>query len=102
MLQLQVDNMITLDPAEIPGFLLRRIECDLTLLNPQNVQAERLGYWTGNLDREIRLFRYKDGRIILPRGYGPELVKLLQKHDSPFDLDDRRLVLPAVEFNSRI
>ena len=94
MLKLKVYSMIEINPEEIPGFLVQEIKQDLTLPNPQYVNAERLGFWTGGLDREIFLYRHKEGRLILPRGYGPELVKLLKKHSIPYQMDDRRVTLP--------
>ena len=81
---------------------MQKIKQDLTLDNPQYVNAKRLGFWTGGLDREIFLYRHKEGRLILPRGYGPELVKLLKMHNISYQMDDWRLTVPPVEFNSRI
>ncbi len=102
MLTIKVNNVITLNPDKLPGLLVQRIKQDLTLDNPQYVNAKRLGFWTGGLDREIFLYRHKEGRLILPRGYGPELVKLLKKHSIPYQMDDRRVTLPEVNFNSGI
>ena len=102
MLKLKANSMIEFSPEEMPGFLVQKIKQDLTLDNPQYVNAKRLGFWTGGLDREIFLYRHKEGRLILPRGYGSELVKLLKKHGIAYQMDDQRLTLPPVEFNSRI
>lgn len=102
MLQLQVDNMIKSDPAALPGFLMQKIEHDLTLDNPAYINAERLGFYTGNLDRHITLYRYQDDKLILPRGYGPDLLKLVQNHKIAWTMNDQRLILPPVDFNSRI
>lgn len=102
MLKLKANSMIEFSPEEMPGFLVQKIKQDLTLDNPQYVNAKRLGFWTGGLDREIFLYRHKEGRLILPRGYGPELVKLLKMHNISYQMDDWRLTFPPVEFNSRI
>lgn len=102
VLQLKVNSMIEFNPEELPGFLVQKIKKDLTLPNPQYVNAKRLGFWTGGLDREIFLYRHKEGRLILPRGYGPELVTLFKKHGIAYQMDDQRLLLPEVSFNSRI
>ena len=102
MLKLKVNSKIELNPEKLPGFLVQKIKKDLILPNPQYVNAERLGFWTGGMDREILLYRHEEGKLVLPRGYGPELLKLLQQHDVSYQLDNRRLTLPPVEFNSRI
>ncbi len=102
MLTIKVNSNIELDPAELPGFLMQKIKEDMTLPNPAFVNAERLGFWTGGMDREIMLYRYSGDNLILPRGYGPELVKLPRERGIPFKLEDRRLTLPPVNFNSRI
>lgn len=94
--------MIELNPAKLPGFLVQKIKQDLTLQNPDFVNAKRLGFWTGGMDKELYLYRRIKKGLALPRGYGPELVKLFKKHDISYSMDDRRLVLPPVEFNSRI
>lgn len=102
MLQLKINSMIEFNPEELPGFLVQKIKQDLTLLNPQYVQAERLGFWTGGMDKKIILYRRVKEGLALPRGYGPDLLKLLKQHNIPYQMDDQRLLLPEVSFNSRI
>lgn len=102
LLTLKVNSNIELDPAKIPGFLVQKIEQEMTLPNPAYVNAERLGFYMGNLDKHIYLYRYQGDKIILPRGYGPKLVKLLKEQNIPYILDDRRLTLPEVELSSKI
>ena len=43
-------------------------ENELTLDNPAFRQAERMGFWTGNIPRKIRLYTTDSGNLILPFG----------------------------------
>jgi len=102
LITLQVNNVITLDPEAVPGFLIQKIKSDLTLPNPDYQQAVKYGFSTYGKNPEIKLFQVKDSGIALPRGYGPDLVKLLRKHGIKYRMYDQRLTLHPVNFNSRI
>ena len=97
-----IDSKITLPADQLPAGLLRKIKNQLTLPNPSFETALRLGKWTANMPETFELFQAENGQLLLPRGYGQHLIKLLQQHGIQYELQDRRLVLPPVEFNSRI
>lgn len=43
-------------------------ENELTIKNPKFTQAERMGFWTGNIPRYIRLYATDSDNLILPFG----------------------------------
>ena len=102
MFTMKVNNDVEFNPADLPEVLIQKIKKDLTLPNPQYVNAERLGFWTGGMDKEIVLYRHEEGALIIPRGYGPELVRLLKMRNISYQMDDQRVTLPEVNFNSGI
>ena len=101
-MKITIDSIIKLPVDQLPAGLLRKIKNQLTILNPAFETALRLGKWTGNIPETFKLFQVENGQLQLPRGYGQHLVKLLQQHGIKYELQDQRLVLPAVEFTSRI
>ncbi|NCD25686.1 MAG: DEAD/DEAH box helicase [Deltaproteobacteria bacterium] len=71
------------------------IERALTIPNPAFDLALRAGRYTGNLSPRLEFFRVtRAGDLILPRGFGDELVRMFPD----IAWTDQRLVLPGVNF----
>lgn len=102
MITLKISSNIELEPAALPAFLLQKVKQHLTLPNPAFFNAQRLGYYTGNLPQLLYLYEQENGRLTLPRGYGQQLLKLLKQHGTAYQVEDARVTLPPVEFGSRI
>ena len=101
-LPVHVGSQIALPLAGVPPGLLRAVTSELTLDNPEYLRAVKYGRSTWDMQPKIELFQVKGGWLILPRGYGPRLKKLLGAHRIIPRWVDRRLRLPPVEFTSRI
>lgn len=72
----------------------------LTLPNPAYHQAEKLGKWTGNLDRTIKFFtRMPGGGLMIPRGFAEPAYRVCQGHGKDIQIIDNRLELEPVEFD---
>lgn len=103
MLQITVSNQIEMQTiADIPEAIINQIVSDLTLENPEFQQALKYGYNTIGKPRFIELFRREGTNLILPRGYINTLIKHLRNSGAKHEILDNRLVLPEVNFGSRI
>lgn len=101
MVYIEVSNQIKIG-AELPAPLQKKIESDLSLPNPEYQQALKYGYSTHDKPKEITLYRWEGTNMILPRGYVWTLIKLLKDSKVDYQIQDKRLLLPSVQFTSQI
>lgn len=71
----------------------------LSFPNPAYLEAEKAGRYTGNLPREIRCWEETPAGLVVPRGFGRQLVGILKYHQVRFQIDDRRRTLAPVDFS---
>ena len=64
--------------------------------NPEFTRKERLGLWTGDTDREIRLYRRTSNTVIVPRGTFPIVARLCRDQGLPYQVIDET-VAPALD-----
>lgn len=72
---MKISNKLTIFPTdacykEVEKFCKEK----LTITNPKFTQAERMGFWTGNIPRNIRLYTVDSGNLILPFGCYKEFL----------------------------
>jgi superfamily II DNA or RNA helicase len=96
---LRVDNLAHLGPLDrVPTPLAVHIKARLTFANPAFLEADRRGYYTGHIPREIRGYRQEGDVLVIPRGFIRQLVGIIRGAGLQYRLDDRRRVLPPVDF----
>ncbi|OPY13245.1 MAG: excinuclease ABC subunit B [Syntrophus sp. PtaB.Bin001] len=83
---------------DVPSRFTRIIRERLTMPNPVYAEAEKRGRWTGNISRELRFYEDTPEGLIIPRGFARQLLRLATQYEVSWELDDRRRVLPEVEF----
>ncbi len=97
MITVTVTNRLEVRPLDrLPAPVLRQIKARLTFANPAYLEAEKRGFWTGNLEREIKGYRIEDDSLIIPRGFTRQLVGILHQAGIRFQVEDQRLVLASV------
>ena len=64
-----ISNKLTISPSD-ECYPVAKLFCktELTFDNPAFIQAERMGFWTGKIPREIRLYTTDSDNLILPFG----------------------------------
>jgi hypothetical protein len=67
MLTLIIDSQAHLT-GHPPGAVADRIKARFTFANPAYLKAEKRGYWTGNIPKEIRGWGQEADRLSVPRG----------------------------------
>ncbi len=95
---MKINHQITLTGT--PERIQKAIIADLTLPNPAYQSALKQNRSTHGKPKTIELYRFEEGSMIVPRGYGKQLLDHLQ--DIPYQVVEERLLLPPVEFQSKI
>jgi len=75
-----------------------QIRARLTFDNPAFLEAEKRGFYTGNIPREIRGWGQEADRLTVPRGFTAQLVGILRGAAVQYRIEDRRRTLPEVDF----
>ena len=95
-MKITISNKIFLQG--IPTAFERELIDHLTFPNPKWVENERMGRWNGDTPEYLSYYeRPRDG-LLLPRGYTRQLIGLCKRYGVQYDIDDKRRVLPEVDF----
>ena len=66
---MKISNKLVISPTDSCYKRAKEFcENELTIKNPKFTQAERMGFWTGNIPRYIRLYATDSDNLILPFG----------------------------------
>jgi len=89
--------------CEAPELIITCIDCvhfrsAVNSPNPAFLEAEHRDFSTWNIPKEIRGYRLEEERLIAPRGFGRQLVGILQGAGVRFEIEDKRRTLPEVDF----
>jgi superfamily II DNA or RNA helicase len=95
---LRIDNRAHLSLPHLPAGVVGQIQVRLTFPNPAYLEAEKRGFYTGNIPREIKGYRVEGDRLIIPRGFTRQLVGILRGAGVQYRLEDRRRTLAPVDF----
>jgi superfamily II DNA or RNA helicase len=83
-------------PPEIWAILTEKLE----FLNPKWLENERMGRWNRGTPKSLRLYdKIGTAGLWIPRGFMRQLVLLCRRHHIPYEIDDRRLSLPPLNFS---
>ena len=93
-MKILIDTHTNLYPlSRLLGAVADRVKDRLTFANPAYQEAERRGFYTGNIPREIRGWRQEADRLTVPRGFTAQLVGILRGGGVQYRIDDRRRTL---------
>lgn len=83
----------------VPGWFREEIKERLTFQNPKWLENDRMGYWNGNTPEYLRHYREVRTGLMIPRGFGGQLVSLARNRKVPFRIEDRRRALSEINFH---
>jgi hypothetical protein len=67
-----IDSHTNLSPlSRLPGRVADRIKARLPFPNPAHQEAEKSGYWTGDIHQQITGYQLEGDALIVPRGASP-------------------------------
>ncbi|MHB9075691.1 MAG: DEAD/DEAH box helicase [Desulfobaccales bacterium] len=99
MITLKVDNQAHLYPAsDLPGAILNRIRDRLSFTNPKWEENAKRGFSNWQIPEELCYLERRGDRITVPRGFSRQLAAILHQAGVQYEIDDRRRVLPEVDF----
>jgi superfamily II DNA or RNA helicase len=69
------------------------------MANPAYLDNQKMNRYQGNTEKFLHFYEQApDGGLIIPRGFGTQLVKLVRSYGEPIDFSDRRISFPDTEF----
>ena len=99
MVTLKVKNRLQLTSIDqLPDILVKQIKENLTFINPAWIEHKKLGLSNWKTRRTLSFLRQYKDKLIMPRGFLPQLVGILRRAALEYELDDQRRVLPEVNF----
>ena len=91
-----INNKIEL--SYIPKELSKAICKKLTIPNPKWLENNKIGRWNGSTPKHLRFYEKTDSGLIAPRGFTRQLIGMAHKHNVSYRIDDRRRILPQIDF----
>jgi superfamily II DNA or RNA helicase len=89
----------TLRLLEIPAPLYDDLTARMQMPNPKWIENERMKRWNRGTPKILKFYRRTPkGGLVLPRGFARQLMVLARNCDEAVELEDRRRLLPEVEF----
>lgn len=96
-MKIEISNRLTISNA--PEWYEEELEDRLTFQNPKWTENEKHGRWNGKTPEFIECFERSGSGLTLPRGYAAKLIDRTRREGLTFTLEDRRRVLPEVDFD---
>lgn len=81
-------------PREIVSLVRQR----LSFPNPEYLEREKRGLWLAETHKELCFLSRHGDSFSVPRGFSRQLVMILRANGVAYQIEDRRRVLPAVDF----
>lgn len=101
-MRIHISDSIRLELRDVPDELHSVLTSVLTIDNPEYLKAVKYGFSGYNLDRIIKLYKFKEESIVMPRGMAKTILRYAKTHSIPVTLVDKRILLPKVHFESYI
>jgi superfamily II DNA or RNA helicase len=73
----------------------------LTFPNPAYQEAEKRGFYTGNIPQFIRGYEFTGSQIMVPRGFTRQLLIILRRAGISYQVNDQRRTLEEVDLTFR-
>lgn len=94
MIRATIDTSIRIGIDSLSHEQCRQVLAGLCIPNPEYARANKRGRSTRYIDPDLEFHRVRGNELIIPRGFGPELARLL---GSGVEWSDNRRVLPEIE-----
>jgi superfamily II DNA or RNA helicase len=98
LITLKIDTQTHLN-LPLPSGLVEQIQDRLTFPNPAYEEAERRGFSTWNIAKEIRGYRQEGDNLIFPRGFTRQGIGILKAAGVRYRIEDHRRTLSPVDFH---
>jgi superfamily II DNA or RNA helicase len=96
-MQIVVDSQTSFYASDLPSAVLERVMGRLTFPNPAYQEAEKRGFYTGNIPQFIRGYEFNGSQVMVPRGFTRQLLMILRKAGISYQVNDRRRTLAEVD-----
>ena len=99
IIQLTLSSQLVIGKVNLSYGMINQVRSFLTLDNPKYLEAQKRGYFTGNIEPKIYCFKEDSDYIYTYRGYLGSLIPFLCQNGYQYQLIDNRRKLPEVDFN---
>lgn len=89
-----VDTHVVIRIDDVPPVAVRELKQMFTHRNPKHFNATRMGFWTGNIEEEIKTYEADGSHLLLPRGALRRIVQTLEEHGLDVEVRDKTLRPP--------
>jgi superfamily II DNA or RNA helicase len=93
----EVGARVHLTGAAPPDFV-QAVKEALTFDNPKYAEAVRMDRFTWNIPKHLVGYAETDTDLLIPRGFGPQLLGMAERHGLELEIQDRTRTLPEVGF----
>jgi superfamily II DNA or RNA helicase len=85
--------------TQIPSELSERLTELLKFANPKWLENDRMGRWNKGVPNVLKFYdKVGKGGLWIPRGYMGGLIRLCRKMNVPYEIEDKRRLLPEVAY----
>jgi superfamily II DNA or RNA helicase len=101
-MKIHISDDIRMELRNVPDELYSVLTSTLTIDNPEYQKAVKYGFSGYNIARTIQLYKLRGNSIVMPRGMIKTILRYGRTHNIPVTLEDERVLLPKVVFESNI
>lgn len=98
MMKIKVNSIIEIQ--DISKEVLEYCNKELSFPNPQLQKMKSMGFWTGNMQKNIKLFTKRDGNYVLPIGCLKDIWNM-HSHKEDYSVDfgkHKKIEYPKLKF----
>lgn len=99
-----LDRSLVISLDELPNTVVTRLKREFTKSNPKFFKTQAMGFYVGNIPREIKSWEVEEGLLHLPRGAGERVKEVLFEYGMNIDIYDDTLVHEhiGIKFNGKL
>jgi superfamily II DNA or RNA helicase len=99
VLQIALNNNIKIPRVQLNPGLINFLRENLNFINSEYIIKKKLGKSTFGIEGYFRMLEERDGNVIIPRGFVRELLLYCKEKRIPYQLNDERKKLTAVNYS---
>ncbi len=100
MITITVTNRLEVAPLDrLPTALVEHLRARVSFINPVWLENEKRGFSNWQTPRQLCYLQEHGDRLVMPRGFSRQLVVILHRAGVKYVIEDRRRVLPEVDFS---
>jgi superfamily II DNA or RNA helicase len=92
-----LNRQLIIPESRLPNSALRMLKEQFTRPNPKFHKAQNMGFYVGNIPREIQSYEREDGLLLLPRGSIDQVRVILSENDLELEIYDDTILHDPID-----